>query len=269
VGNRAAGSIFPLLAAAFRERVGQPIDFQTVGKIAGTTTATARRAYYSGWPATTTRGPLPPIRDSLRAASLSAHAAEPEPSAPELPVDSQPAPAPESPPPPQSVGPQAAGAIPEPAVLTPPPTRTSIQALVVTSDQAHQEEARVVATVRNAVHGVASISTSLLSGLVPLAAAAKLQLQLAAESGNADPRFVADLLGRLSDTLGKSASALAKLVAAESTLTGRPTQRVEINRTEPPQERRTPEEAAAHTRAVLAEFTRWQRDNPPEVGDAT
>jgi hypothetical protein len=93
-------------------------------------------------------------------------------------------------------------------------------------------ENHAVATARHAVEGVAAISVTLLSGLQPLAAAARKQLEMAVASGTCDAKWVATMLESLATSLAKSSNSLARLVEAQSVLSDRPTQTVRVERTE-------------------------------------
>ena len=214
MANRSAKSVYEPLRLAYIQQLvagAKIVDHSVAARAAGTTTRTADKAWFRGWPATAARGPLLPLRVLL------APSAEPA------------APTTASPPPPaasNSYSPSEAPDLPqpaEPASVAAAPVQATVVAtsVVPTRPDPTEKEERAVDVCRHALEGVASVATHLLAGLVPLAAIARKNLEAAAQNGMAEPRLVVDLTERTANALAKTANALASLVASQSTLSGR------------------------------------------------
>jgi hypothetical protein len=252
VSNRAAEGYYDSLVAAFRVQVaeGDFPNFARAARAAGVGHMTARRIFEHGRSGTSTRGPLPPIRRVIEQDKAGATAA------PSLPA---PSPTAEVAAPPPALVPAATPAT-APAVAPPVPVDT----LAV--------ESRAVDVTRHAVEGCSAIATTLLSGLMPLAAAARRQLELAVASGTCDARWCAQMLESLSTSLSKSSNSLARLVEAQSTLSGRPSQRVAVTRDAEPLERLSDDEIRRRAAIVWGDLEARVRElgaeqaEPVDVG---
>ncbi len=125
-------------------------------------------------------------------------------------------------------------------------------------------EAKVVRLHRHALTGLAVVSTTLLTGLQSCASASKRQLELAAASGVTDPTFTISMIERLADALAKSARGVASLVASQATLDGRPSQRIQVDRTD------KTTDVATVMRGALAELAAFEeRDRARQALDVT
>lgn len=217
--NRSADVFYENLLLAFREQIvdGTYPNFFRAAEKAKVSRRTVKRAFEKGYPPTLERGPLPSIRSVLNT---------PVPSEARAVVPPPPAPPPMM-----------------PAPTAPPSHQVPEEVLAA--------EQKAVHAVRHAAEGVAAVSTTLLAALMPCALAVRRQLERSLDSDIIDVRFVADMLQRVSDSVSKSSSALARLVEAQSTLSGRPNQRVSVDDSR---------EAAAMgvaARAALAELSSW------------
>jgi hypothetical protein len=232
--NRSASDYYPALVAAFRQQLaeGVSLNYARAASQSGVTSVTAKRVYHDGRPGTATHAPFPPIKAVIEREAQERAGETPNAHAPIVEAA--------SPPPVVALAPSA-------SALTPP------RAPSVASEDA---EAKAVGITRHAVEGLAAVATHLLSGLIPMAAAARRQLETAAKDGQADAKWVSTELERIASSLSKSSGALARLVEAQSVLSGRPSQRVAVTREDVTSPQMSPEDAARFSVALLERIKR-------------